>query len=204
MRTLGKASPLFLRSIGFFIPRPQALLRDEKGSALIMSIVVMVIVAIVGTIGANTTISDSNNTLVFRKGSEGLYAGESGIQRCSSRYRGMKFDDILSQTTVISTPSEFGWPDETGSDPNWDNLDSPPSTFQGYMPSVPRAGRGRSKMASELGASARIGQSPAGLSNAMLETSRICVRSEGFSVNPQARVRTQLEQQMITYLPVQE
>ncbi len=180
------------------------LLHEEKGSALIMAIVVMVIVAVVGTIGANTTVSDSNNTAVFRKGSEGFYAGETGIQQGAIRYKGMQYDDILNQTDIISTPSQFGWPDHAGSDPNWDSLDSPPATFQGYMPATVRAGRARNKLPGELGASVRTGQSPEGLSNAMLETSRICVRSEGFSVNPQGRVRSQLEQQMITYLPVQE
>ena len=178
--------------------------KNQDGSALIMSIVVLVIVAVIGSVGANLTMSDARNASTFRQGSNGFYAGESGIQRGGINLDGKTYDQIVNEAGIITDSSLFAWTSGYGDTSNgWQQLTNPKSMYQAYVPSSAAAARARSKLPGESGASVRVGAAIGGISNAVLETSRVCIRSQGFSPNSNGQVESRIERQIISYIPVQ-
>jgi hypothetical protein len=178
--------------------------RSEKGSAFVLALIVMAIVAILGSVGANTSRSDNRTALIFRHGSEGFYAGETGLQQGKRNLRARSFNDLQGLAGVMNQAEKFTWPtcyDDPGTE--WQRLDEPKVLYQPFVSSDPVVGRSRSKLPDSYGSSARTGAAIGGISNAVLETSRICVRSEGFSEKETGRVESRVEEWIITYLPVQ-
>jgi hypothetical protein len=164
----------------------------------------MAIVAILGSIGVNTSRSDNRSALVFRHGSEGFYAGETGIQQGKRNLRARSFNDLQGLAEIMNQADKFTWPTcYDDSETEWQKNDNPKVLYQPFVSSDPVVGRSHSKLPGSYGSSARTGAAIGGISNSVLETSRICVRSEGFSEKEAGRVESRMEEWIITYLPVQ-
>jgi hypothetical protein len=180
----------------------------QKGSALIMSIVVMAMVAIRGVVGANTSLSDSRNSSVFRQGSTGFYAGEAGLQLGSKLAKGKSYTALMSSSDILTDPDSFTWPTSHGdTSSSWKCLDQtgkPKAMYQPFVPSTITAGRARCPLPGEDNASpsVRSGSALGGIANSIMEVSRVCVRSQGFSPNEKGQIESRIEEQMISYASV--
>jgi hypothetical protein len=180
----------------------------QKGSALIMAIVVMAIVAILGVVGANTSLSDSRSSSVFRQGSTGFYAGEAGLQLGSKIAKGKSYTALTSSADILTDPDSFTWPASHGdTSSSWKCLDQtgkPKTMYQPFVPSTIAAGRARCPLPGEDNASpsVRSGSALGGIANSIMEVSRVCVRSQGFSPNEKGQVESRIEEQMISYASV--
>lgn len=180
----------------------------QKGSALIMSIVVMAIVAILGVVGANTSLSDSRNSSVFRQGSTGFYAGEAGLQLGSKIAKGKSYTELTASSDILTDADSFTWPASHGdTSSSWKCLDQtgkPKTMYQPYVPSTISAGRARCPLpgTDNTSPSVRSGSALGGVANSILEVSRVCVRSQGFSPNEKGQIESRIEEQMISYASV--
>jgi len=178
--------------------------QSDRGSAFVLALIVMAIVAILGSIGVNTSRSDNRSALVFRHGSEGFYAGETGIQQGKRNLRAQSFGALQGLAEIMNQADKFTWPTSYDDfETEWQRLENPKVLYQPFVSSDPVVGRSHSKLPGSHGSSARTGAAIGGISNAVLETSRICIRSEGFSEKEAGRVESRIEEWIITYLPVQ-
>ncbi|MEJ2169718.1 MAG: hypothetical protein P8X90_29795, partial [Desulfobacterales bacterium] len=140
-----------------------------------MAIVVMAIVAILGVVGANTSVSDSRNSDVFRQGSTGFYAGEAGLQLGSKFAKGRSYTALTSSTDMLTDPDAFTWPASLGdTSSSWKCLDQtgkPKTMYQPFIPSTITAGRARCPLPGEDKASpsVRSGSALGGIANSILE-----------------------------------
>ncbi len=186
------------------VDTPSPPLSSERGSALIMVLVVTLVVGILAMVGTTNSTSDSNQTATLRQGSQGFYAGESGIFMRSSDIKGKSYSELVGTAGVLTDPDNFVWPSNFGDDSTgWRKLDSPKAMYQAYLPNSSTTGCSRSKFPGEFGVSVRSGAAIGGISNSVLETSRLFVRSQGFSPNVRGQIESRIEQYMISYLPVQ-
>lgn len=180
----------------------------QKGSALIMAIVVMAIVAILGVVGANTSISDSRSSAVFRQGSTGFYAGEAGLQLGSRIVKGKSYSALTSITEVLTDPEAFIWPSSHGdASSSWNCLNAtgkPKTMYQPFLPPTITAGRARCPLPGQdnKSPSVRSGSALGGIANSIMEVSRVCVRSQGFSPNEKGQIESRIEEQLISYASV--
>jgi hypothetical protein len=176
----------------------------EQGSAFVLSLIVMAIVAILGSVGINTSRSDNRSALVYRHGSEGFYAGESGLQQGRRNLNAKSFDSLIALPGMMTQASNFTWPSCYGDgETEWQRVENPKVLYQPFLSSDPVIGRSHSKLPGQYGTSARTGAAIGGISNAVLETSRLSLRAEGFSENETGRVESRMEEWIISYLPVQ-
>jgi hypothetical protein len=178
--------------------------QGEAGSAFVLALIVMAIVAILGSVGVNTSRSDNRTVLVYRHGSESFYAGETGLQQGRRNLRARSFNDLVGLAGIMTQSGKFTWPscyDDAANE--WQRIDNPKVLYQPFVPADPVIGRSHSKLPGSSGNSTRTGAAVGGISNAVLETSRICLRAEGFSEKEAGRVESRIEEWIITYLPVQ-